>query len=457
MLQFPSFEVDILCLFQGSDVMAVNKSLQRMTVALSLVACFAATPALAQSTGDTEKTSQPSQPSPPLSLNPGNAGVAVGAGTAGQPTAGTANSRSPQNNPAANQANNGPNSGSSTTSGNPTPSAAVAANAPAPLGLNFSATQPGLNIIAVGADSLAHSVGLQIGDQIVSVNGTPVRTPADFQSLVERNLSGYGPITLSVLRNGKLSSFLVSSATAATGDRGSATAPTGEDFLKGLTFDNAASPAPTDRLKNTLNGTPGLRLTNVAPNSWADRAGLKPNDFLVSVNGAPVGTSPAQFAADVQEGTDIGGNAELLLVRNGRLLTLRVTGAHNAFRPANAEATLGSQPTDFRAWADDFSELLRQAEGNYKKQLNELGQMNDRITVLRNSVDNSLGTTADQAKIGDSLRAIRSELEIFRRHVDGVLSLKVDSLLESLDHLGPQQNSAAPGPIGTDPNRPAPR
>lgn len=72
-----------------------------------------------------------------------------------------------------------------------------------------------------------------------------------------------------------------------------------------------------------INASEGALVTQVVPGSQAEKAGIKPNDVITSVNGSPVSTS-----ADVSNAIGvlrIGSKVSLGILRNGRPMTIVAT------------------------------------------------------------------------------------------------------------------------------------
>lgn len=92
----------------------------------------------------------------------------------------------------------------------------------------------------------------------------------------------------------------------------------------------------TDELKQYYNVDKGVLVTQVFSGDPADKAGIRPNDIIVAVNGKPV-ENPRELSraiADIRPGE----KAEIKLVRDGKTRTLEVTLAK---REAEKLATRG--------------------------------------------------------------------------------------------------------------------
>jgi S1-C subfamily serine protease len=66
----------------------------------------------------------------------------------------------------------------------------------------------------------------------------------------------------------------------------------------------------------------GLVVQNVMPGSPAEKAGVKPHDVLVEVNGKPVPDDPGQFTQMLGEVKDDAG-VDLVVIRKGKPETLK--------------------------------------------------------------------------------------------------------------------------------------
>lgn len=107
---------------------------------------------------------------------------------------------------------------------------------------------------------LAKEIGLQTGDKIVKINGQEFD---NFDQIVNPNVLLSDNPTYTVERNGELIEVEI---------------PT--DFIETLSQDDAASRFVLPRLSSTIG--------EVAPNTLADRIGLKPGDKIVEINGQEV-------------------------------------------------------------------------------------------------------------------------------------------------------------------------
>jgi regulator of sigma E protease len=121
----------------------------------------------------------------------------------------------------------------------------------------------------VRPDSPAAVAGLKRGDEIVSVGDRKVEDSEDLQIALIRRFSDDGVVPLGIRRDGTLQSVTI----RVTEDRLALTEP--GRLMPGLGFDLATWSAKTS-------------VQEVPPDSAGGRAGLKPGDRIVSVDGQPI-------------------------------------------------------------------------------------------------------------------------------------------------------------------------
>lgn len=136
----------------------------------------------------------------------------------------------------------------------------------------------GAIITKVEPDSPAETAGLQAGDLIVAVDGTPVDGSGDLRNLIGLKRSG-SAVEIAILRDGKRSIV-----TAELQEAQSATASR-IDVTKRLEGAELRDLTPNDRF---FGETEGVLVAGVAPGSPAARSGLEPGDVIVAVNRRPV-------------------------------------------------------------------------------------------------------------------------------------------------------------------------
>jgi len=187
------------------------------------------------------------------------------------------------------------------------------------LARNFGVSNThGVAIATVVDNSPASKAGLMVGDVITAVNGTNVEDVNSFRL----QIAGFAPGTtvhLKVDRNGKMMDTAVTLGTfdleaEAKGDNEGNLPSGGEKgALKGLSVQGLSRD-----LRQQLQvpeGTQGVVITDVDPDSAASAAGLQQGDIIQQVNRKPV-NSVAEFNAAIKAGTSR--DSTLLLVKRGQ-------------------------------------------------------------------------------------------------------------------------------------------
>jgi serine protease Do len=176
----------------------------------------------------------------------------------------------------------------------------------------------GVAVANVVADSPAAKAGLKVGDVILAVNGTNVEDVNSFRL----QIAGFAPKTtvrLKVDRNGQTMDIPVTlgefNLEAENKGDNEPNLPGGGEkgALKGLSVQ-----ALTGDLRQQLQvpeGTQGVVVTDVDPDSAASAAGLQQGDIIVQVNRKPVNTV-SEFNAAVKAG--VSRESTLLLVKRGQ-------------------------------------------------------------------------------------------------------------------------------------------
>jgi len=175
----------------------------------------------------------------------------------------------------------------------------------------------GVAVATVVSDSPASKAGLKVGDVITAVNGTPAEDVNSFRLQV----AGFAPGTtvhLKIDRSGQTLDLPVTltefNLEADGKGEGEGNLPGGGEkgALKGLSV-QALTPELRQQLQ-TPEGTQGVVITDVDPDSAASAAGLQQGDIVVQVDRKPV-TTVAEFNAAVKAGASR--ESTLLLVKTG--------------------------------------------------------------------------------------------------------------------------------------------
>jgi S1-C subfamily serine protease len=176
----------------------------------------------------------------------------------------------------------------------------------------------GVAVAQVEANSPAKKAGLQVGDVITAVNGTPM----DDVNAFRLQVAGYAPgtsINLKVERNGQSVNIPVTLAVlnleAENKGEGDGNLPGGGEkgALNGVSV-QALTPDLRQQLQ-TPEGTQGVVITEVDPNSGASAAGLQQGDVIVQVDRKPV-TTVTEFNSAIKASASR--ESTLLLVKRGQ-------------------------------------------------------------------------------------------------------------------------------------------
>ncbi len=174
----------------------------------------------------------------------------------------------------------------------------------------------GVAVATVVPDSPASKAGLKVGDVITAVNGTPAEDVNSFRLQV----AGFAPgttIRLKIDRGGQTLDLPVTltefnlEAEGKGGNEGNLPGGGEKGALKGLSV-QGLTPDLRQQLQ-TPEGTQGVVITDVDPDSAASAAGLQQGDIIAEVNRKPV-TTVSEFNAAVRAGASR--ESTLLLVRS---------------------------------------------------------------------------------------------------------------------------------------------
>jgi serine protease Do len=176
----------------------------------------------------------------------------------------------------------------------------------------------GVAIAQVEPNSPAQKAGLKVGDVITAVNGIPAEDVNSFRLQV----AGFAPDTtvhLKIDRSGQtldlpvtLSEFNLEAENKGASE-GNQPGGGEKGALKGLSV-QALTPDLKQQLQ-TPEGTQGVVITDVDPESGASAAGLQQGDIIVQVDRKPV-TSVSEFNSAVRAGASR--ESTLLLVKRGQ-------------------------------------------------------------------------------------------------------------------------------------------
>lgn len=134
-------------------------------------------------------------------------------------------------------------------------------------------------------DSPAAKAKLQRGDVIVSYNGTPVKDPGHLRGMVAETPPDT-TVTVTVLRDKDRKDVKLVIAELpkeiAKASRGGQESATGEHALAGVTVEENKERSGQGR------GKGGVVVTEVEPDTPAERAGVRPGDVILEINRKPV-------------------------------------------------------------------------------------------------------------------------------------------------------------------------
>jgi len=195
-------------------------------------------------------------------------------------------------------------------------------------GLNLDEAR-GAVIAEVTKDSPAMAAGLAAGDVILSVNGQPIDGVRDLTRTIAR-LDPGEEAAIGLWRRGELTSVTVRLGAFSEPEQMAqrdAGQPEADQTVMGMRL------AELDQQAREAFGiaaeTKGVVITDVRPDSWAARKGLRPGDVIVQAGLAPV-ASPAEVAAAVESARKEHRKAVLVLIsreQEERFVTLPLRDA----------------------------------------------------------------------------------------------------------------------------------
>jgi serine protease Do len=195
--------------------------------------------------------------------------------------------------------------------------------------LRFAGVNEGVFVTSVQPDGPADKAGIQPGDVIVSLNGKPVRNGSELVSNIVPTPVGT-PVTLGVVRDGKRQEHKVVTGDIAQvfpefyGSSGAEanSKPEGTSAKFGISIQNLTEQW---RQGQNLKQTGGVRIVSVEPDSFAEDAGLLPNDVIVSINRKDVNS--ADDVTKIQATLKPGDPVQFRVLRKG------LSGRSNEWTP----------------------------------------------------------------------------------------------------------------------------
>jgi serine protease Do len=187
----------------------------------------------------------------------------------------------------------------------------------------------GAIVAEVTKDGPAEAAGLAAGDVIVAVNDTPI---ADVRELT-RTIARLDPgeeAKIGIWRKGEMSDVTVNLGTFPETQQMANLAPAqpqADKTVMGMSL--AALDDQTRRAYGIEEETTGVVITDVEPDTWAARRGLRPGDVILQADLSSV-TSPSEVAAAVESAKQENRKAVLVLIsrdKEERFITLPLRDA----------------------------------------------------------------------------------------------------------------------------------
>jgi serine protease Do len=188
----------------------------------------------------------------------------------------------------------------------------------------FDFRKPGVLVGAVSPGSPAERAGVKRGDILVSVDGKKVATPEELTELVRRHKPG-DSVAIGRVRDGKEQRVNVLLESAPVPSARTPRPPVGPGrYLEGAYLGARIAPLSPDLAAYfALEADRGVLVTEVTPDSPAMRAGMKPGDVIVELNGDRMANPPALLAwLDERKPGD---QVTVKVIRHGKPLSLTAT------------------------------------------------------------------------------------------------------------------------------------
>jgi len=154
----------------------------------------------------------------------------------------------------------------------------------------------GALINSVNGGDPAEKAGIEAGDVVIAVNGSPIASPRELARTVAAIAPGTN-IDVTVWRNGKSQDFKVTLTEMPESDQVAAAAPSAPSDENGQPASFGLTVTPAD------DGN-GLVVTDVEPGSVAEENGIQPGDVIRAVNSQPV-----KAASDLKKAVDAASSA----------------------------------------------------------------------------------------------------------------------------------------------------
>jgi len=198
-------------------------------------------------------------------------------------------------------------------------------------GGQFRAADGNLTVGSVRGEGFFHDAGIREGDRIVSIDGQNVTSEADFTRFAQ---AAQGRVPLVVMRDGSrqeiMANFDQFHRAARSGSSGNGSGGNGRAAL-GIWF---------------IGSSRGAYVLHVLPGSPAERAGLRPGDWITSINGAPA--SSWQTVAEALDQSPPESNLEIQVARSplgNRRMQARVGSYDEVFAAGEDSSPVSNRPS----------------------------------------------------------------------------------------------------------------